>query len=115
MNNDQSKVVEVRRAFSQFPTSKEFYDFRNNLLSRSEDYWTIKAYQHHDDHEQSDTGIWALVIHENTDTAITDGTVIGYEEYSDFTETLEAANVGEKLTERAWQLMQHNHFQPTSD
>lgn len=91
MDGNQNKIVEVRRAFSQFPTRKEFYDCRNNLLSRSADYWTINAYQHIDDHEQNAGGIWALVVCENADEDATNGSVIGYEEYDDFTETFNAA------------------------
>jgi hypothetical protein len=89
MDNSQNKVVEVRRAYSRFQTSNELWEFRNDLLGRCQDYWTVKAYQ--DCNDQNAGGIWALVVHENSDEVTTNGSVIAYEEYDDFTETFDAA------------------------
>ncbi len=59
--DDNLQLIEIRKVKTDFASTNDYMDFRNELMSKAINPWLKGAYHHKDLHEEKiPAGVWAL-------------------------------------------------------
>lgn len=86
---NQIKLIEIRQPVSNFSSNKEFFDFRNDQISKSINPWLAEVYQNRAIDMCIPISIWALVAVKINDGDETISRLLDYQEFDDSTASLD--------------------------
>jgi len=89
--DDNLQLIEIRKVKTDFASTNDYMEFRNELMSKANNPWLKDAYHHKDIHDgKIPSGVWALIACERSDGAMPPSMLLDFMEL-DFDDFPEAA------------------------